>query len=350
MAQTPAWPHVSETGMDPIEKAIRNALEKGDPLNPEFRQRVYHSAEQALAKSLALHQAMDPAERHARINRLRRIAAGIEDEFRPAVEPDRPAPSPAVRQQAQDAYVSPSVAPRPEADRMVLSNRPAKKAAPSRASRRPGALVGIFVFVTFFALVIMFGWVVWSSGVLDVFRDGGTIGGSASSSASTGDKAPDLGSGNPDDGWVSVFTPADAGALDTSSGVSAELNGSGNEAFVLLKPGSKSSQEAKVSIEFGKGLLETFRGKRILINVEARATTDEDIQMSVGCDLAGAGACQRTRFGLENQVTDNLLSVVVSDTAPEASGSIFIVPDIDGKGRAVELYAIRVRAEDETSN
>lgn len=350
MAQTPAWPHVSETGMDPIEKAIRNALEKGDPLNPEFRRRVYHSAEQALAKSLALHQAMDPAERHARINRLRRIASGIEDEFQPAVEPDRPEPSPAVRRQAQDAYVSPSVAPRSDTDRLIYSNPPTKEAVPGRASRKPGALVGVFVFVTFFALVVMFGWVVWSSGVLDVIRDGGTIGGSASNSASTGENAPDLGSGNPDDGWVSVFTPADAGALDTSGGVSAELNGSGNEAFVLLKPGSQPSQEAKVSIEFGKGLLETFRGKRILINVEARATTDEDIQMSVGCDLAGAGACQRTRFGLENQVTDNLLSVVVSDTAPEASGSIFIVPDIDGKGRAVELYAVRVRAEDETAN
>ena len=332
--------------MDPIEKAIRNALEKGNPLDPGFRARVYHSAEQALGKSLAMHQSMDPAERHARIERLRRIAAAIEEEFEPAVEPDKPAPAPLRHEPEPEPYRPPSPAPAPDPDRMILAPKPVKHAAKQTGSRKPGPLIGLFVFVTFFALVVMFGWVIWSSGIIDVVRDGGTIGGSANTATSSGD----LGAGNPEEGWVSVFSPVDAGSLDTSNGISAELNGSGNESYVLLKPGEQAGRDSAVSIEFGKGLLDTFRGKNILINIEARATTDEIIQMSVGCNLAGAGTCQRTRFGLENQVTDNLLSVKLDDVPPEASGSISIVPDIDGKGRAIELYSIRVRPDEEPAN
>lgn len=350
MAGMPAWPHISETGMDPIEKAIRNALEKGDPLDPGFRERVYHSAEQALSKSLAMHQGMDPAERHARIERLRRIAVLIEQEFEPAAEPVRPEPAPARRAPEPEPYRPPSPAPASDPDRMILSPQPVKQASKRTGSRKPGPLIGIFVFVTFFALVVMFGWVIWSSGIIDVFRDGGTIGGSANSASNSGGNPGDLGAGNPEEGWISVFSPADAGTLDTSNGISAELNGSGNEAYVLLKPGEQSGRDSAVSIEFGKGLLDTFRGRNIIINIEARAATDEIVQMSVGCDLAGAGTCQRTRFGLENQVTDNLLSVKLDDVSPEASGSISIVPDIDGKGRAIELYSIRVRADEETAN
>ena len=337
--------------MDPIEKAIRNALEKGNPLDPGFRERVYHSAEQALSKSLGLHQGMDPADRHARIERLRRVAASIEQEFEPAVEPE-PAlsPAPVRREPEPESYRPPSPAPAPDPDRMILSTQPVKQAAKRTGSRKPGPLIGIFVFVTFFALVVMFGWVIWSSGIIDVFRDGGTIGGSASNASNSGGNPGDLGTGNPEEGWVLVFSPSDAGALDTSNGVSAELNGSGNEAYVLLKPGEQAGRDGAVSIEFGKGLLDTFRGKNILINIEARATTDDVVQMSVGCDLAGAGICQRTRFGLENQVTDNLLSVKLNDVSPEASGSISIVPDIDGKGRAIELYSIRVRADEEPAS
>lgn len=336
--------------MDPIERAIRNALEKGNPLDPGFRERVYHSAEQALGKSLAMHQAMDPAERHARIDRLRRVAAAIEQEFEPAVEPERPAAAAVRREPEPVAYRPPAPAPAPDSDRMILSPQMKKAPAKRAGSRKPGPLVGIFVFVTFFALVVMFGWVVWSSGIFDVVRDGGTIGGTATSTSSSGGDSGGLGVNDAEEGWVSVFAPADAGALDTSNGVSAELNGSGNEAYVVLKPGEQSGRDSAVSIEFGKGIIDTFRGKKIVINIQARASTDDVIQMSVGCDFAGAGSCQRTRFGLENQVTDNLLSVQLDDVSPEASGSISIVPDIDGKGRAIELYSIRVRADEETAN
>lgn len=333
--------------MDPIEKAIRNALEKGNALDPTFRERVYHSAEQALAKSLAMHQGMETAERHARIERLRRIAAAIEQEFEPAVDAVRSVPEPMRREPDPDPFRPPSPSPVPDPDRLILSPKLKSEPAKRSGSRKPGPLIGIFVFVTFFALLVMLGWAVWSSGIVDVVRDGGTIGGSAANSSEPGNESA---SGDPDDGWVSVFSPADAGTLDTSNGISAELNGAGNEAFVLLKPGEKSGRDSTVSIEFGKGIIETFRGQKIIINIQARAASDDAIQMSVGCDLGGAGSCQRTRFGLESQVTDNLLSVQLEDVEPEASGSISIIPDIDGKGRTIELYSIRVRAGEEPAS
>ncbi|MGB8816617.1 MAG: hypothetical protein WCC66_01705 [Rhizobiaceae bacterium] len=337
--------------MDPIEKAIRNALEKGETLDPAFRQHVYQSAESALTRSLGAHPTMTPADRHARIERLRRISVSVEQEFLPAAEPDSPdewavRPGEAFAPTPQPAPPAPSKA---QADRPILSRQPTSIRLRSTNSRKPGPIVALFVFVTFFALVVMFGWLIWSSGVLDPVNDGGTISSSATQPESSSDDGVlKLGSGSTaDEGWVSVFRPSDAAALDLGKGISAELQGAGNEAYVLLTPGEGATGDSVVTLEFGKGLLDTLRGKKIVIDIQAGTRAADGGQMSVSCDLAGAGACQRTRFRLDNQVSDNLLSAQLQDVSPEASGSITISPDIEGKGRPVELYSVRVRVDKE---
>ena len=335
--------------MDPIEKAIRNALEKGDTLDSAFRQHVYQSAESALTRSLGAHPTITPADRHARIERLRRISVSVEQEFLPAVEPDDSdewdVQSGAAFERVSEP--SPAATSRARDDQSILSRQPTSIRLRSTQSRKPGPIVALFVFVTFFALVVMFGWLIWSSGILDPVKDNGTIGSSTTQSESSSDEGVlKLGTGSTaDEGWVSVFTPSDVVALDLGKGISAELQGTGNEAYVLLTPGDGATGDSLVTLELGKGVLDTLRGKKIVIDIQAGTSAADGGHMSVSCDLAGAGTCQRTRFRLDNQVSDNLLSAQLQDISPEASGSISISPDIEGKGRPVELYSVRVRAD-----
>ncbi|MEZ5805617.1 MAG: hypothetical protein R3E51_19650 [Rhizobiaceae bacterium] len=75
--------------MDPIEKAIRTALEKGDVENPEFRSRVYRSVEAALDRVIQGNPQMTVEKAIARRRQLQQKIAEIETEFVPA----RPADS-----------------------------------------------------------------------------------------------------------------------------------------------------------------------------------------------------------------------------------------------------------------
>ncbi|TIS64088.1 MAG: hypothetical protein E5W43_17700, partial [Mesorhizobium sp.] len=72
--------------MDAIEKAIRNAFEKGNPEDRAFREKVYRSAFAALDRVL---QANPNVTVEAAINRRKAVQAKIteiESEFLPAVQ------------------------------------------------------------------------------------------------------------------------------------------------------------------------------------------------------------------------------------------------------------------------
>lgn len=335
--------------MDPIEKAIRNALEKGNALDTAFRQRVYVSAEHALSRSLAAHNAMAPAEKHARIEKLRRIAASIEQEFLPAEAPTRRAaePSWSVQPERPVTAAPKPVMPPVEKPRKPLREAPEDLAGVSVKSNR--RLARLLIFVTFFALAVMLGWLFWTSGILDKPDPNNGNPATDPMSESSGDTAaPKLGTiSDAGEGWISVFMPSDAASLELAGGVSADIKGTGPAAFVLLTPPQGAAETALATIEVGKGLLEKLRGKKVVFDIRAKANDEAGAQMSVACDLAGMGECQRTRFRMENQLIDNLVSVQLSDVEPEASGLLTISPDIEGKGNAVEIHSVRVRIAEE---
>jgi hypothetical protein len=338
--------------VDPIEKAIRNALEKGNALDPAFRNRVYVSAEHALSRSLAAHATMPPADKHARIEKLRRIAVSIEQEFAPATADTDELPRqvrPESRLQAQherSGRSSLEAVRRPPEHRHTTSREaPVDLAGVSAGSNR--RLSKIFVYVTVLALAIMLGWLFWTSGILDKADDSGGISTDQTSESSDDTAAPRIGNASDaDEGWITIFAPSDAAAIDLSDGLAADLKGDGADAFILLTAPENSAVQSAASIEIGRGVLETLRGKKVVFDIKAKAGASEGAQMSIACDLAGMGECLRTRFRLESQLTDNLVSAQLEDTAPEASGLLSISPDIDGKGRAIEVHSVRVRVDE----
>ena len=80
--------------LDVIEKAIRNAFEKGDADDRAFRERVYRSAFAALERALQGNPELAPEDVAARRRSdLQAKIAEIETEFIPAV-PSADAPAP----------------------------------------------------------------------------------------------------------------------------------------------------------------------------------------------------------------------------------------------------------------
>jgi hypothetical protein len=101
------WPHQGDNGLDAIEKAIRNAFEKGNAEDRAFREKVYRSAFAALDRAL---QANPSLTVEAAINRRKAMQAKIteiESEFQPAASA---APEPGV---AAERVADGDVAPEP---------------------------------------------------------------------------------------------------------------------------------------------------------------------------------------------------------------------------------------------
>lgn len=76
--------------MNPIEKTIRTALERGDADDRAFREKVYRSVYAALEKSIAANPDLpDDAVEHRR-EMLKSSIRAVEQEFVPAFEPEEP--------------------------------------------------------------------------------------------------------------------------------------------------------------------------------------------------------------------------------------------------------------------
>ncbi len=73
--------------LNPIEKAIRNALDKGDAGDRAFREKVYRSVHAALERTLQANPDVTPDILRQRRQALKTAISAIETEFIPAVAP-----------------------------------------------------------------------------------------------------------------------------------------------------------------------------------------------------------------------------------------------------------------------
>jgi hypothetical protein len=372
---------VNEAHLDPIEKAIRAALDKGNPEDGVFRNKIYRSAELALTRSLSARVGLDETAVQARFGHLSKVVASIETEFTPATapavsvdvlaharrsEPNFGTPQPSApasrvepKQPRFDADNEPDWSRTPSAghgdsDVSILSyGRIGKQpeASPDEEESKAssglfGKLVTALVVITILALLVMFGWTAWNSSLFGNGGDDGTGPAKLSRSENSSDVGlKQVGNGNSEnENWITVFEPKDALSVQASNGLSAELRGSGDGAYLNLANASKDAQGEAV-FEIGSGILDTMRGKKIVFNVQAKTTDGTTTQMATSCSLAGMGECQRVRFRLEGQLSENLIVMQLADTAPEASGTLTISPDLDKTGNPVEITAIQVRVE-----
>jgi hypothetical protein len=385
--------------LDAIEKAIRNAFEKGNADDRAFRERVYRSAFAALDRAL---QANPGVTVEVAIKRRKAVQAKIteiESEFLPAVPDVGPptdvdAAAPAVEQPADseaeaepdagaepappspdvvvDGPVKPpaSEAPRsrvlpvvpdimpeaafpgvPEIDMSAPASTRDDDAEvmPDRDDRRVRGrrlpLTAIFLGVTLLAAA---GIGLYFAAQTGVFKSAAELDTAPPRTPPTvddddftppGDTASPLNPGEADRDWINVFSPSDPTLVSAPSDAKAEVMRDDSGSFLRIRSGASGSA---ISFDVGQGVLEKLAGKHAVFDIIARSEEGKETQISVDCNFGELGDCGRKRYAVGHERNEYLFDVRFPDKRPGAAGTIAINSDFEKQGKSVDIYEIRV--------
>jgi hypothetical protein len=342
--------------LDPVESALRAALDKGDAADAGFRNRIYASAQAALERSIAAR----PLSQTEIDNRRRRLASSvalIESEFAPAVPeinpvhpepsflPDdgfEPAPEPRLDHQAQVSHVSraeqrlePAFSDAPQAALAPgLQKEHGRDRAPLRDMRRPLPWLRWGFNIAFLLALVLGGWWAWSAGkayYLDATTNKpATQKPQLAEPGKTGEDAERT--------WITVFAPADTDLLTVPEGASAALGQFDGTDVVTLKT---TRDPGEIRLAIGAGVVKTLAGKRALINFRARATNGAEVETGIGCDFGALGKCARKRFKIPGGLAEYMFAIDLK-AGSATDGVITITPDMSGGGGAVDIQDVRV--------
>ncbi|MER8828322.1 hypothetical protein NKH73_17990 [Mesorhizobium sp. M0938] len=385
--------------MDAIEKAIRNAFEKGNAEDRTFRERVYRSAFAALDRAL---QANPGVTVEVAIKRRKAVQAKIteiESEFLPAVPEvgpatDDDAAAPAVERPAEgaaeptvDADTEPSPSPEIVVDSPVkppVSDAPRSRVLPVVPDIMPEAVISgapeidmsspstgdgdaevmpdrddrrvrgrrlpltaIFLGVTLLAAA---GIGVYFAAQTGVFKSAAELDTAPPQTPPTvedddftppSDTASPLTPGAADENrdWINVFTPSDPALVSAPSDARAEVMEDDSGSFLRIRSGASGSA---ISFDVGQGVLEKLAGKHAVFDIIARSEEGKETQISVDCNFGELGDCGRKRYAVGHEHNEYLFDVRFPDKRPGAAGTIAINSDFDKQGKSVDIYEIRV--------
>lgn len=381
--------------MDAIEKAIRNALEKGNAEDRAYREKVYRAAFAALDRAL---QANPTVTVEVAIKRRKAIQAKIteiESEFLPAVPdvgPQGDAPAVELGADSAPAVETGQQAPSPDVvvEGPVQSARPADdtprsrvlpvvpdimpdatlpdapsidmsaptsagataEVAPDRDERRIRGrrlpLTAIFLTVTLLAAVGIGLFFAVQTGVFKTSAQLDTAPPQAPPTVGDDDFTPaDGGPAKPgaEDqarDWINVFSPTDASHVSAPSDAKAEVMKDDTGPFLRIRSGASGSA---ISFDVGQGVLEKLAGKHAVFDIIARSEEGKETQMSVDCNFGELGDCGRKRYAVGQQQNEYLFDVQFPDKRPGSAGTIAINSDFDKQGKAADIYEIRVSVE-----
>jgi hypothetical protein len=227
----------------------------------------------------------------------------------------------------------------PEMDREAAAGRE----LPERRRRR-GAL--LFVAVALLAAIVIGGWLVTELGLVNwqqIAQQQPPAGEGGDFDAGT--PPPALGPGTADAArdWVTVFSPADPVSVVAPAGARADIMDEEGTTFIRIRSGAAGEA---VLFDVGQGILEKLAGHRAVFDVVARAVDDHETQASVDCNFGELGDCGRRRYMIAPGRADYLFDIELPDTQPGAAGSIAIVSDVDGAGKAIDIFEIKVSIGD----
>ncbi|WP_159592164.1 hypothetical protein [Chelativorans xinjiangense] len=337
--------------MEAVKRAIRGALEKGDAQDRAFREKVYRQAFAALERSLQSRPQLSIEDVRQRRDRVKAVIVEIENEFIPAVAP-APAPEPGFAEPGPEADFVPRVE---REDRLSAAEEPADDIAPPgdplaseaemEGRRRPFAM--LFLFATLIAAVGIGAWWTLQSGILQPAEERGA-GLSAPPIAEEEDFDPGDGAPRPVAGtiraagdWITIFSPEDPTTVRAQGGARAEVMDE-EEGFLRIA----GAPEAAVLFDVGQGVLERLAGRRVIFNITASAQEGQETQISVSCDFGTLGDCGRSRYLVGPSPSEYLLETELPAGEPVAGGTIAIVPDVEGEGRTLDIFSLRVATAD----
>lgn len=356
--------------MDSIERAIRDALAKGNARDRAYREKVYRSVLAALERANAGDPNLTSEAIAHRKNTLRSHITMIEREFAAGETPTVDSPIAAERAEAmapptagdriapEPAFgAGADAAPAPEIDRPIR-NEPASPRHAAReesigasaedrlsphedggSRRRPYA--AMFVVVTLVVALAIGAWWATETGLF------------GRPDTSVPNPPPELEAEDftpappplkpaeedtPRD-WVTLFDPSDPSNVTAPSGAVAELVEDDGESYLRIRSGPGG---AGVLFDVPAQILAELAGRGAVFDIVASSEEGEETQISVTCNFGELGDCGRQRYLVGYEQADYLFDVDMPRGTPGSSGTIAIVSDVSNEGRAVHVFEIRV--------
>lgn len=334
--------------VDPFEKAIRSAFQKGNPSDRAFREKVYRSAFAALDRAL---QANPSTTVQAAVQRRKALStkiSEIESEFLPAVPTVEPVSRQPDASAAAPEPVAPVVAAQDRSRRTSARDEEVEvpdygKLAPRARKRRPW--VSLLLTVVVLALIGSAAW--WAlrpTPPAPATRANPPLE-EESFAPNEPSSAPlrEAIAGEDLANWITVFEPSDASSVAAPGDSRAELIDEDGEPAIRITTGASGSP---ILFDVGRGVLEQIAGTRAVFNIIARAEEGKDTQISVECSLAELGDCGRKRYAVTSVREEFLFEIQLPNADPGAGGTIAIHTDMEGEGKSVDIFAIRVSKAD----
>ncbi|MFC5385898.1 hypothetical protein ACFPLB_07960 [Aquamicrobium segne] len=361
--------------MDPIEKAIRNALEKGDAGNRAFREKVYRSAFAALDRALQANPGVTVETAINRRKAMQAKVAEIEMQFLPPAN-IRTATSQDSENPGINAPEEPSVTPQQPDESTFLNTVPSRDTAassdhvipvvpdiipegplprtiakpkPDRAPRqrrpRKRGLPALFSILTLLAVIGLGAWWLLQSGALRTAEQRGEVpvppatvedeDFSPSGTSTPLRAGQETFSGE----WITVFSPLDPTTVSSPADASAQVMEDDSGTFLRLRSGASGSA---ISFDVGQGILDEIAGTHAVFVLVARAEDSQTTQIAIDCNFGELGDCGRKRYEVGRERNEYLFDVQLPDKRAGAAGTIAINSDVDNQGKAIDIYEIRV--------
>lgn len=143
--------------------------------------------------------------------------------------------------------------------------------------------------------------------------------------------------------WIQILAPADAAKVVTGVRAKAELV-SENEGQTARLTSQSPGSDGNAAVAVPADVLANAAGKTLTVALTLQSTSDTPTQITVECDFKAVSGCGRHRFDVTRQKADALFQIRL-DKSQAGAGHVVINSDVDGKGKAVNIYAIRVLPE-----
>lgn len=315
------------------EQAIRNALLKIDSSNVAQRRRVYESAWNAHERALLSSHGLNDVTRTKRRDALMQIIGAIESDY-VATE---------INKADEETHDLASEGPEDQIKIEVNGATNLEDTTLHRASARRRSKILLIVAPSILAIIMIIGFTGWSffnslSGRAIIEHRKEAI----EQNQRTKTVVPFRKEEDNDGSWIKFFYPGDATAITTYGQASVSIKDDGGIPYTHI---TANSDEDVVVVEIGAGALSNLRGKKAMIDINARGDGTKPGQMSITCDLGNNADCGRRRFEVPVNRNDLLFEVTIP---AEGNGpaKIYLTSDLLGEGSGIDIYGMKIKAAD----
>ena len=140
--------------------------------------------------------------------------------------------------------------------------------------------------------------------------------------------------------WIEIFKPGDIKSIAAGSLAEASLQSTGDGPVIRII--SRSAEpEGAVRILLPAEILSKAAGQEATLAITMRSSNDKPVQVTVDCELAGIGTCERHRFTVTAQRSDALIQIAPAE-GEGGSPALVLNADATGEGGGVDLVAVRM--------